>query len=117
MGMHAKTAYNHQQRLLNAAKDCFAVAKHFCIPHAALLDRLDERVYKDAAWPRLSAERRGYLSGWIASMHERMYDVLEWRVFWRNQLVKSETVLPGTWNECDSDKGRHVYIKDPTKVY
>lgn len=116
--MNTRASYNHQQRLKAIVVDIFGSARSFHSTHAQILDRLTLKVYNDPAWLKLPSHVRVYISAWIEFQFQdidRHY--LAWRIYWRGNLVDSSEILPGTWNECVSGYGAHVWKDAPDRIY
>lgn len=116
--MNTSTSYNHQQRYKAIVADIFSSAKSFHSTHAQILERIGQKVYSDSAWPKVPSHVRVYIGAWVeCSFQDIDRHYLAWRVYWRGSLVDSSVVLAGTWNECESGKGAHVWKDRPDRIY
>lgn len=117
MGITIDRALTLRDTIKSRVRDVFATARQFKYPHAMLVEDIGQTIYDSLEYRRLPGWAQGFIDGYISAQFERMYDLLEWRVFWRGRLVRSEEVEEGTWSECVPDKGAHVYRADPSRIY
>ena len=117
-GLSSDQAYRVQSKLISKIKYIYSNARFFKLSHDEILERMYKEVYQTKEWHKAPKHVCSYVYGFLEAQRDALFNNdLEWRLFYRGELVLSKEVPDIVWSEVDTSKCGYTWKGFPDKLF